>query len=429
VTYCFLAGADDGYAEMAAYYRQMLQDEGVIPQNAIQSDAKAPFYLDILGCAERQAIYAGIPVYTNIAMTTAEQAGMIAAELSAAGVENINMRYLGWFNGGVNHQAVKRIKPIRKIGGIKALQSLYADLQDAGGALFLDATFSFNPMRKRNYSVPREAARSLDGFPAFHSYERNRVSLRRSGMFYENFGYINSPRIIPSYVDSFNKLYGAWGFDTLSVRDMGSILTSDANQRYNLKRELARIICEQELDKIGSLYSSVLIDGGNQYALRRASGVTGSPTGASMFYLFDREVPFYQMVLHGLIPYAGAPVNISDNTDGEYELRMAEYGASPYFLWTYGATSELRWTGYNRFYSTEYTVWLESAAAMYARLAAVSNQVRGERMTGHTVHSGGVTETLYGNGISVYVNYGFSDAVIGGLTVPARGYTAGGSAP
>ena len=427
MTYCFLPGADDGYAEMAGYYRRLLQDEGSLPRDTVNDGAKAPFYVDILGSIEREQSYAGVPVYASVPMTTAAQAGEIASALTAGGVRNIQMRYLGWFNGGINHWAPKSIKPQNNIGGVKALQTLYEDIQSFGGSLFLDTTFSFSPERKKNYSVPKEAARFLGGFAAFHAYERNRVTLRRGSFYWENFGYINSPRIIPDYVDSFLKKYGEWGFDTLSVRDMGDMLTSDANQRYNLSREHTRIIYERELEKISERYASILINGGSQYALRHASGVTGSPVSASMFYIFDREVPFYQMVLHGLIPYAGAPVNISDNIDGEYELKMAEYGAAPYFIWSYQPTSEMRWTGYNRYYSTEYTTWLDGAVEMYKRLSAVSEQVRGARMTGHIVHDNGIHETRYDNQISVYVNYGYEQADMHGNSVPARGYTAGRS--
>jgi len=302
-------------------------------------------------------------------------------------------------------------------------------LRASGGELYPDVTFSFSPVKKKNYSVPKEASRTLDGFSAVYAIEQNRVTLRRQGFYYENFGYINSPRIIADYIDSFVNKYEKWGFDTLSVRDMGDILTSDANQRYNLNRELTRIMYEQELEKLGGIYSNILINGGNDYALRHASGVTGAPAGASMFYIFDTEVPFYQMVLHGLIPYAGYPVNLSDNTDDLYELKMAEYGAAPYFLWTYQPTSDMRWTGYNRFYSTQYGDWMDKAVDIYHRLSAVQSRVESAQMTGHIFHDNGVNEAIYSNGISVYVNYTYTDAVIDNISIPARGYTADWSTP
>ena len=428
IAYCFLPGAGDGYEQMAAYYRNLLQSEDKLPHDNVNKSGKIPFYTDILGAVEREVNYVGIPVYTNVTMTTAQQAGKITEALTDAGVDNIQMRYLGWFNGGINHWAPKNIRPIRNTGGIKALQNLYNDLEDNGGSLYLDATFVFSPARRRNFNVPNEAARELNGFPAMHAIERNRVTLRRGSFYWENFAYINSPRIIPDYIERFSERYNKWGFDTLSVRDMGNVLSADLNQRYNLSREHTKIIFEQQLSKINDNYSSFLIDGGNEYALRHTSGITGAPVSATMFYIFDMEVPFYQMVLHGLVPYAGQPVNLSNNTDNEYELRMAEFNAAPYFLWSYNETTELRWTGYNRFYSTGYTDWINEATQMYKRLAAVNQQVMNARMTGYIVHDNGIRETQYDNNISVYVNYNYEDTDINGVTIPARGYVTGGSA-
>jgi len=428
IVYCFLPGADDGYAEMAAYYRDLLQNEGKLPQGNVNASGKIPFYTDILGAVEKEMNYVGIPVYTNIAMTTAKQAEEITAALTGNGIENIQMRYLGWFNGGINHWVPKNIKPLRNIGGIKGLLDLQDSLNNADGNLYLDATFLFAPTRRKNYSVPREAARQLDGFAAVHAIERNRVTLRRGSFYWENFGYINSPRMIPEYVDRFHAKYNTWGFDSLSVRDMGSVVTSDLNQRYNLSREQTITIFEEQLNNIRDNNSFVLTEGGNEYSLRFTSGVTGAPVSASMFYIFDTEVPFYQMVLHGLIPYAGQPVNLSNNTDNEYELRMAEYGAAPYFMFTYQQTSEMRWTGYNRFYSTEYKQWMDDATGIYKRLSEVHQQTGDARMTDYIIYNNEIRETRYDNGISVYVNYGYEEAIINGIVIPARGYVTGGFA-
>lgn len=51
------------------------------------------------------------------------------------------------------------------------------------------------------------------------------------------------------------------------------------------------------------------------------------------------------------------------------------------------------------------------------RLGGTFDQV----MTGHR-REGNVSVTEYENGVSVYVNYGYTDATVDGVLVPARDY-------
>ena len=48
-------------------------------------------------------------------------------------------------------------------------------------------------------------------------------------------------------------------------------------------------------------------------------------------------VPFLQMVLHGIVEYAHAPANTSENTETAV-LRALEYGALPSYNWSFTKT-------------------------------------------------------------------------------------------
>lgn len=46
------------------------------------------------------------------------------------------------------------------------------------------------------------------------------------------------------------------------------------------------------------------------------------------------SVPFVPLVLHGIVDYAGEPINTETNLE-ETLLRSVEYGACPHFEWNY----------------------------------------------------------------------------------------------
>ena len=59
----------------------------------------------------------------------------------------------------------------------------------------------------------------------------------------------------------------------------------------------------------------MLITGGNAYALPYADQIVNVPMESSHFNIVDETVPFYQMVIHGSIDYAGSPINLHDEQD------------------------------------------------------------------------------------------------------------------
>ena len=135
----------------------------------------------------------------------------------------------------------------------------------------------------------------------------------------------------------------------------------------------------------------------------------------------DREVPFFQLVYHGLISYAGEALNTTSSYRRDL-LKAVEYGSCPYYLWTWETSSEAKDSGFSFLYSTEFSQWAEDAAAYYQRANEALGPLQGLRMVGNRTLEGGVKETAYEDGTRVLVNYGPRDAVAAGVTVPAEDF-------
>ncbi len=157
----------------------------------------------------------------------------------------------------------------------------------------------------------------------------------------------------------------------------------------------------------------------NAYALPFARRVSDAPLYSSRFDVADEEIPFYPMVLHGLIPYAGPAINLASDVRGAI-LRTVEYGASPAFTWAAAEVSDLKETDFDNLFSAPYQPWLAEAARLSRRLSAELGGAASSAMVGHARLGDGVFETVYAEGTRVLVNYNRDARSIRGVSVPGK---------
>lgn len=182
-------------------------------------------------------------------------------------------------------------------------------------------------------------------------------------------------------------------------------------------------IVESQLLRIDEDFGlDLLLSGANDYALRYARYVINAPEGSSGHNIVNRAVPFYQMVVHGYVDYAGLPLNHSESPRVSM-LKTIETGASPYFQLGASSASKIKDTAFADLFSMDYRVWLQSAAKFYEAADEVLGDVRTQRIVRHRELSEGVFETVYENGKSIVVNYRAEDVELSGIRVPAFGYT------
>ena len=123
--------------------------------------------------------------------------------------------------------------------------------------------------------------------------------------------------------------------------------------------------------------SRLMIAGGNQYALACAADLVDVPAFGNPYYLVDETIPFYEMVIHGSVDYAGEAVNLSDQQDiGAQTLHMLAYGLLPHYCLSYQNGSELQDTAFQNYYSTGYQNWLNGAAESYRKICDENRPVR-----------------------------------------------------
>lgn len=423
VTYAFLERENASYSGMANYYRNELVNRGVLRKKDEKQDS-IPFYLDIVGGVKLQKSFLGVPYMGVYPMTTFEEAGIIIDELAERDITNLRVNYLGWFNGGYYHDVPGRVKVEKILGGKRELEKLNRKLAGMGSKLFGDVVFQKVSFEADNYNWRLESSQYYVGFVV--SLGRvNPATLRQTGgLGYPETNYnIVSPKFLVRHVEKFRSGIEEVNISGISLRDLGSTVASDKRRRNPINRQEAKQIVMEQLRKLSGAKENIMIRAANSYAWAYATDIEDVPSNHNGFFIVDEEIPFYQMVIHGCIDYAGSAINLSDSYDKQdIILRLIEFGLYPRFTLSYKNSSEIKYSGLNSLYSTFYKTWLEDAADIYHRVNEILKHTTGSHIIEHKVLEQGVKRITYDNGVAIYVNTNNEDAIADNMTVPARGY-------
>lgn len=427
VKYTMLPQEKATYAQAANYYRERLVSEGKLTADT-DGDENLKFYYDVLGGVTMTKFFLGTQYNGMYTMTDFDQAAEIYEDLKQSGITSQVMNFQGWMNHGYHHDVVDQIKIPGALGGKSGLEELNRLMAADGNTLYGDVAFQEVSYVSRRYSYGNETSRYYGaGYVAELGLVHPATLRRTSGLGYaENHYFLISPKFLVRYVDAFTKKIEKIDMGGISLRDLGSELHSDKKRTNIIDREAALDVVLASLGQIRDTGRDLLINAGNDYSFAYADDMINVPLSANDYYIVDSTVPFYEMLIHGYIDYAGGNINLSDTYDrSDIVLNLVEYGASPHFMFTYRSASDMKNTGLNRYYATTYENWKEDAVAIYTDVNNALKHVSGAAIIDHQVLEGGVKAVTYSNGVIIYINEGQTDQKVGGVTVPARSYEIG----
>ena len=196
--------------------------------------------------------------------------------------------------------------------------------------------------------------------------------------------------------------YSSMGLNGVSLGDMTTALYGDYGKnnisRYNTMNILED--CYKTIDS--SLSDCILADNANAYVFPYVKHITDVPLCSSGFDVFDEDIPFYQIVIHGIIPYSSTAINGSDDPD-KLLLMSAAAGSSLHFDMLYEDISELKDTDFNKYFYAKYNRWTDTAAEQYKLISAVLSKVSDCTISDYH-NDNGVIETTYSDGTVIRVN-------------------------
>lgn len=408
IAYTFLSGDNADYSGMAKYYRDTLVKQGVLREPV--GDKKAlPFYVDLICSITDKIRVLGVPLNKNVVLTRLEDAEKLLEELKNQGVDNAKIRLKGYSPGGLSHYAMSKLQFQQGIGGIKGFRNLVDIAGKLDYKLYLDADIPY--VYKNNlwdgFSERKHTARRLDRSIVRYG-DFSRVTLKY--MKDTNPRYSVSPAVYASLAEGFAaSTESVLGTDApkvgISAGTLGSVLNSDFNAKREYDRSMAKDAIEDAAGILVKSRDGIMTECGNKTVLQQARDILQMPLTSSGFGIESESVPFYPMVIHGFVDYAGFALNLAPDYR-MHLLKTIEAGAGLYFTWMTEEDSLLKDTEYERsMYSLHYRKTMEEAASLFNTLNPLLAKVQKEQMVKHAKVGEGLYETVYSNGTVVQVDY------------------------
>lgn len=413
VRYLFLYNADGiDYTDMADCYRaRLMTSQGMRRQETPNTS----LVLDIYGAAVETKTIIAVTVDTTRTLTTFDQAQTILSELKEKGVEDIWLNFYGWSKESVRHTTLKKLRFDQAVGNEKAFRALNA--------------YCVSNSIPVCYNAELLSTRSSAPFSQFTDYAKNILSQPVKLYPYSLDTHFEDKTQKPLYLLSYQRIapsalayaeqMAKKGASGVMLQDVAQLAYSDYGDKAANMTGLTTAI-NQAVSGIRERLDWVAVKEATDQLLPFADMITDAPSQSSRFDIADYEVPFYQMVVHGLVPYALKPINSTPNPTDMF-LQSVSLGALPGFQWTFVDTAALKGTDLENLFGASYSDWIDRAADMARRIRPVLEKGN-QFITAFSCPMPGVTETIYEDGSRVTVNFNNTDIVWEGHTIPAKDF-------
>lgn len=399
-------GSDINYAQCAETYRNYLIKNQGLTQVA-EADSTS-LYIDTYGAVLKEESIIGLPITIKKSLTSFSQASDIVSELQNSGVNSVVLNYNDWTKKSVQQKVSTKAKSLSKLGSVSDLQSLNSDSVTAYASinnLTMDSSsIGYFTLTNTAIRVSSAYSRQSTYSPAF--------GVAESGV---------SPALVTpnTYTKIFSEMLDSFTSGSISSMGYGQFstaLVSDFSKNNGSSRNDTLKTVVDGYKEAAESGQSIIADGANSYVLPYVSAVTDVPVYSSGFNVTDADIPFYQMVVHGYVPYSTKAINASSDTDLTYMLSLAA-GSNVNYDMIYEAAEELIDTKYDDLYYSNYAGWTQLAANQYKVTNEVLASVSDYTISDYTIDGDVITTTYSKDGAADVV----IEVDIANCTVTANG--------
>lgn len=391
------------FTDVAEKYRNYLLQTGKINIKDNLKDTNV--YLDLYGGVEKTEPFLGVPVIKKKAITTFEEAQKIISELVDLGVDNMVVTMDNWTTEGIENKVDNRAVPSSVLGGKSSFTKMKKYL-DEKNIMFYPIVNNKTFSSGNGYFTFTDTAIRVSG--SYSRMVRYNKAFGIQDKLYDPIS-ILSPISFEKIYKDLVKNYSKNDLKCVSLGDMTSVLYGDYSKkgmsRYNTQTSL-----ENSFKNISENLGSILAQNANQYAFKYVDHITNIPLYSSRFDIFDKDIPFLQSVLHGIVPYSTSAIN--ENSESEqFLLRAIALGSNLNFDMLHEETSELKDTDYDIYFYANYKNWVETAAAEYKFAKEILKDL-GDKFISSYEEKGNTITTVYSDGTKIIVNISSGDIFV-----------------
>ena len=402
VKYFFLQGEDADYSGMAGAIRRYLKSSGRLSASPLLEEETAPVYTEILVEAREQTM-----LWENeVVMTDFKTCRSIMEDLQTENVRLI-ASLLGWQKEGYG-QYPAHSAPSGSVGGAKGLEELNRFSSENGIHLLLSENFTRGFEGVGGFSKNKESVYSADGLPVADKLGEE--------YFLNAYSQLTklTQQLLPKYKD--------WG-SGLALEELGRFLYDDYSKTGNMTRMDTMAAYVQITEAVKEQMGIAAVQNGNAYLLSCADFLFNVADSGSGDPLLDEAIPFYQLVVHGSIPYCSHIAANMSCDERAQQLRWAEYGSVPYYLVTGGDPVKLKDSYVTTVFSSRYEGLKESMHKAVEEYSRKMDGLWNQEIREHISVDDMLKKVVYADNSRVYVNYDTVPREVDGVTVAPQDYT------
>lgn len=412
VTYIFNNGENSDYVGMASSYRDFLIKQKKIKKSANGSSLD----LNFIATAEISKNFLGIPYIGIETLTSFDDILKVAEKLNESGSKKPNIAIKGALSGGIYGKKTNAIKLINKVGSVKKYQSIKKEMSKIDGKFFLLSDLIHVYKSGNGVSFAKDTARDVSGAISkqYNYYPENFA--KNENLEWKLINASALEKLSSKLSKSIKKTNVSFGLLNSANELYGDYRINEVNDRQTVLK--AMIKSYKTLSKTAN---GMYFDGANVYAMPYADVMSNIPLKSSQYDMFTEDVPFYQLVMHGITDYSSTPINLSGDIK-YFTLKSIEYGASLRYDLACQNTDLIHSTTAKSLFSGDYNTWIKKILETESEISSFYSENSDSHIVSHKEVAENVYETMYDNGNKSIVNYNNSDVTIDYLTIKAKDF-------
>lgn len=397
VSFYFLKNNESSYTNMALIYRDYLVNNGLTKKSE-----SADLNVKLLGGVMLDTNILGVPTRNLFATTTLGEAQNIVEELTENTGANLNIDLVGFGKTGMTIGKIAGgFTVASKLGGKKGLKKFIQNMKESGNDVFFDFDIIGLKSSGKGYSTLTDVAVATTG----QRFGKVKYGLATDNSRGTEFYYISRNKLI-SVADKMLKMSADFKIDAIALDSASNLAYSDYNvQKYFSKAGMPEDVASVfKKCKKNSLH--IMANDANSYAALYADVIVDVPLLSSKHDAFEYDIPFYEMVFSGYVPMFSPSLNLS-NDENDLLLRSIEAGTKPSYTLIKNYDRKLK-EEFDFYHSICYDDWQNSITDIYDKTSDYFKSIQGASIIEHHILDNELRQTVFSNGITVYVNYGDS---------------------
>ena len=422
VRYYPIVKDDVSFVDVAKRYQQYLVEEKGLTK---VENEEAPLYLDLYGGTVKEQSVVGFPVKLETAATTYEEAKQILQELNALGVDKMIVTYEDFNAAGITSRISNSVDYSGTLGGKNKWNELKSYCEASG--IMLAPSFDLMEYERSGNGYTKTGASAIAITKAYAT----------QGVYELAFGTPHDTRsswyILSPYF--FERVYGEVvtscqkeGMKAISVADGTNKLYSDftGNTTRNTSRQQAVKNLIKGYEMINQSGMTFVSGAANDYALPYVDYLKDVPLYSSNFDVYDYDIPFYEIVIHGYIPYTTKAKNASSSADEMFVYSVAT-GTPLHYEVMFEDPNEFTDCSYDELFYTYYKGWLQDISTEYKFMQQYVLPLTDETIENFEIVNVDAYRTTFSDGTVVEVDLSTLQICINGTEVKLSDFETKGA--